>query len=86
MQELLLWARYDSLYFETCNLTCILCCLTLCIGDICGNGDNSFCYLIAEICFCICLELLKNHCRDFLRSILFVVDSYLVIGAHLSFD
>ena len=76
----------DSLYGQACNLSCILGCLTLCIGEVCRNSDNSFCYWSTQISFCICFQLLQNHCGDFLRSVLLAVNFYLVIRTHVTLD
>ena len=71
---------------KTCDLTCILCSLTLSVGEVCGNCDNCLIYRAAKVCFSIALKLLKDHCGNFLRSIIFAVDSYLICGAHLTLD
>ena len=76
----------DTLYVKTCDLTCILCCLTLCVGEVCGNGDYSFCNGFAEICLSISLKLLEDHSGNFLRSVLLAVDVNLVVGTHVSLD
>ena len=60
--------------------------LTLCVGEVCGNCNNSLCNLLAEICFCVRLELLKDHCGNLLRSVLLVVDRNLVVRTHLTLD
>ena len=64
----------DSENFKTCDLTCVLCCLTLCIREVCRNCDNCLIYRASEICFCIALELLQDHCGNFLRSEILAVD------------
>ena len=51
----------DTFNVKTCDFTCVFCSLTLSICEVCGYCDNSFCYCVAEICFSIALELLKNH-------------------------
>ena len=75
----------NSLYLETCYFTCVLCCLTLCVGEVGRNCDNSLCYCLSEVCLCISLELLENHCRNLLGSILFAVDIDVIVRAHISF-
>ena len=76
----------DTLYFQTCDLTCVLGCLTLCVVKVCGNRDNSLRYLLAEVTLSVCLQLLKNHCGDLLRRVLFVVNGAAVVGTHISLD
>ena len=49
-------------------------------------GDDRFGDCGAQIAFCVALELLENHCGDFLRRIGFAVDGHLIIGAHLALD
>ena len=44
----------DTQYIETCNLTCILGCLTLAVAEICGDGDNRIAYRFTEICRLLC--------------------------------
>ena len=39
----------DTLYIQTGNLTCILCCLTLCVIEVCRYRDNRFCYTLTQI-------------------------------------
>ena len=69
----------DSLNLKAGNVTCVLCCLTLSVGEVSRNCDNSLGNLLAEVSLCVRLELLKNHCGNFLRGVFLVVDSYLVI-------
>ena len=76
----------DTFYIQTSNLTSIFGCLTLCIGEVCRNGDNSFCYRLAQICFCVSFQFLQNHCRDLLWCIGFAVDGYFVVSTHFTFD
>ena len=71
---------------KTCDLACVLGCLTLRVGEVCGNGDNGLVNLGAEICFRIALELLKHHCADFLGSVILAVDTYLEVGTHFTLD
>ena len=76
----------DTKNFKTCDLTCILSCLSLCIGEVSRNGDNRLRNGRAEVAFCVSLELLKHHRGDLLRSELLTVDVYFIIGAHMTFD
>ena len=59
----------DTLYVQTCDAACVLGRLTLCVGEVCRNGDDSLGYGLAEIALCVCLQLLKDHCGDLLRSV-----------------
>ena len=76
----------DSLDVKAGNLACILGCLTLRVSEVSGNGDNRFGYLRAEIRFCVCLQLLKNHSGNFLRRESLAVDVDFISGAHLTFN
>ena len=76
----------DTEDVKACNLACILGCLTLAVAEICRNGDDCIGHGLAEICFRILLQLLKNHCGDLLRSIALALDSAAVVGAHLTLD
>ena len=66
----------NTFYFQTCNLSGFFSSLTLRVGEICRNGDNSFCNFLSQIIFSSLLHLLKNHCRDFLRSVQTTVNIY----------
>ena len=43
----------DTLYGQTCDLSCVLGCLTLRVGEVCRNGDNCLSYRLTQICLCI---------------------------------
>ena len=57
----------DTLYIQTCDLTCILGCLTLRVIEVCGYGDNSLRNLLAQIALGIGFQLLQDHCGNLLR-------------------
>ena len=76
----------DTLYRQTCDLSCILGCLTLRVGEVCRNGDNCLCYRLTQICFCICFQLLEDHCGDLLRCILLAVDIHFIVRTHVTLD
>ena len=76
----------DTFYFQTCNLTCILGCLTLCIVEVCGNGNNGLRYLFTQVAFRICFQFLKNHCGNLLRRIFLTVNGTSVVRTHISLD
>ena len=80
------WFVYDSLNVQTCDSAGVLGCLLLCIGEVSRNGDNCFCYLFAQVAFCIVLQLGQNHCRDVLWSVVLTVDGNLVVFTHVSLD
>ena len=76
----------DTLNFKTSNLTSVLSCLTLCVCKVSRNCNNSLCYCIAKICFCISLKLLKNHSGNFLWSKALAVNVYFISSTHFSLD
>ena len=76
----------DTLDLQTGNLAGVLGGLTLGIGEVGGNGDDRFGDLLAQIGFCIGLQLLQDHCGDFLRGVLLAVNVHLVVGAHVALD
>ena len=76
----------DTFYIQTCDLTCIFCCLTLCVIEICRNSDHCLCYFLSKVSLCVCFQFLKNHCRNLLRRIFLIVNAYFVVRSHLSFD
>ena len=65
---------YDTLNVQTCNLTSLLCSLTLWVREVSRNCDYSICNLLSEIILCSLLHLLENHCRNLLWSILATLD------------
>ena len=77
---------YDTLYIESCDTAGVLCRLALSVRKVCGDCDDSFRNCLSEECLCVCLHLLKDHCRDLLRSICLVVDGDLIVGSHLALD
>ena len=76
----------DTFYIQARDLSCVLGSLTLCVIEVCRYGDDSLCHLFSQISFCVCFQLLQDHCGDLLRRILLVIDRYSVIRAHLSFN
>ena len=73
-----------SLYIKTCNFACIFGSLSLSIGEVCGNCDDSLCNCFTEICFCIFFKFAEYHSGNFLRSVLFSAYVYFVGRTHLS--
>ena len=76
----------DSLNIKSRNFTGILSCLSLGIREICGNRNNSLGHSGAKICLGIGFELLKNHCGNFLRSVILSVNRGLEIGTHFALN
>ena len=76
----------DTFDLEAGDLTGVLGRLTLSVGEVCGNGDDSFRHFIAEVSLCVGLQLLQDHRGDLLRSELFVVNGDFVVRTHLSLD
>ena len=64
----------------------VLGCLTLRVGEVCRNSDNCFGYRLTQICFCIGLQLLEDHCGNFLRGVLLAVNVNLVVRTHVTLD
>ena len=77
---------HDTQNFQTCDLAGILGSLTLRVGEVSRNGDNRLIYRLAEVCFCVSLQLLQDHSGDLLRRIRLAVDVYAVVGAHVTLD
>ena len=76
----------DTLDVQTRDLARVLGRLTLCVGEVSGNGDNGGSDLLAQISLGVRLELLEHHRGDLLRGVSLAVDVYLVVRAHLSLD
>ena len=76
----------DTLDVKTRDLACVLGGLTLCVVEVCGNGDNGLGDGAAQICLGVRLQLLQDHRGDLLRGVLLAVDVDLVIGAHVTLD
>ena len=76
----------NTLYIKTRNLTCILCCLTLCIGEVSRNCNNCLGYGSADISLGIIFKLLQNNSRYFLRSVSLTVNIYGIRSAHLTLN
>ena len=76
----------NSEHFKARNLACILCCLSLSVVEVSGDCDNSLRYLRAEVSLCVSLQLLKNHCGDFLRRVFLAVDINGFVCTHFTFD
>ena len=77
---------YDTSYIQTGYLTGVLCSLTLSIREVCRNCDDSLGNLFAEVSFRIRLELLQNHCADFLRGVGLATEGCLIVRTHVALD
>ena len=76
----------DTLYIEARDLARVLRRLTLCVREVRRNGDNCARNALAEVSFRVALQLLEDHCGDFLRGVALTVDRHLVVCAHLSLN
>ena len=61
------WFVDDPQHFQTRDRPRIFGRLPLTIGKVCRNRNHSLGDRLTQIRFCILLELLQNHRRDFLR-------------------
>ena len=76
----------DTQNFQTCDLAGILGSLTLRVREVSRNGDDRLIYRLAEVCFCVSLQLLQDHSGNLLRGVRLAVDVYAVVGAHVTLD
>ena len=76
----------DTLDLQTGDLAGVLGGLTLCVIEVCRNGDDRLGDGASQICLGVSLQLLKDHSGNFLRGVLLAVDVHLVIGAHMTLD
>ncbi len=76
----------DPLYIQSGDLARVLGCLTLRVVKIRGNRDDRFCHGLAQIALRVRFQLLQDHSRDLLGSILLPVNIHLVIASHMPFD
>ena len=76
----------DTEDIQACDLAGIFGSLALCVGEVSRAGDDGVGDFFTQVCFCVYLQFLKNHSRDFLRGIGFVIDGDFVVAAHMSLD
>ena len=76
----------DPLHVQTGDLAGVLGGLTLGVGKVSGNGDDSLGNGLAQIGLSVALELLQDHGADFLRGVGLAVHIHLVIAAHFTLD
>ena len=75
----------DTLYIQPCDLSRILCRLSLGIIEIRRYCDNSILYRFAQIRFCILTEFAQDHRTDLGSCIFFTVDLNAPVCAHRAF-
>ena len=77
----------DAQDIEACNLAGVLRRLALAVVEVSRNRDDSLRDRLTEVCFCIALELLQDHGRDFLRRVILAINRDLVVRvAHVALD
>ena len=76
----------DTLYVQTGDLAGVLGGLTLGVGEVGGDGDDSLGDGAAQIRLCVSLQLLQDHGADLLGSVALAVNRDAVVGAHLALD
>ena len=76
----------DALDIQARDFARVLGRLTLCVGEIGGNGDNRLGHGATEIGFCVAFEFLQNHCGNLLRGVVFAVDGDFIIRPHMAFN
>ncbi len=76
----------NTFYIQARNFARVLRRLTLCVGEIGGNGDDRFRHLTAEVRFRVRFQLLQGHCGDFLRGVIFIADGDLIVRTHVALD
>ena len=76
----------DTLHIQTGDLAGVLGGLTLGVGKVSGNGDDSLRNGLAQIGLSVALELLQDHGADLLRGVGLAVHVHLVIAAHFTLD
>ena len=63
------WLINDTLNVEASNLTCVLSCLTLCVVEVCRDGNDSVGYRLTEVLLGVCLHLCEDHSADLLWGV-----------------
>ena len=76
----------DAQDFQACDLARVLGGLTLGVGEVGRNRDDRLGHRLAEISFCIRLELLQDHSGNLLRGIGLAVDVDAVVRTHVALD
>ena len=76
----------DTDDIQTCDTAGVLCCLTLCVIEVCRDSNDSLFNLLTQVSFRIIFQICQDHCRDFLRCILFAFQCNRLIGTHKTLD
>ena len=76
----------DTLHVKTRDLTGVLRCLTLCVGEVSGDGDDGFGNALTQISLGVRLQLLQDHGADLLRGVALAVDGDVIIFTHVTLD
>ena len=77
----------DTQHLKACDLARILRRLTLAVVEVCRHRDDRLRDGLAEICLCIALELLQNHCRDLGRRVALSVNRDMIVRiTHVTLD
>ena len=76
----------DSLDLKTGDLAGVLGGLTLGVGEVGGDGDDSLGDGVAQVSLGVGLQLLQHHRGDLLGGVGLAVHGHLVVGAHLALD
>ncbi len=76
----------DALDIQTGDLACVLGSLTLGVGEVSGNGDDSLGDGLAQVSLSVLLQLGQDHGADLLRGVALAVDVNLVVFAHVALD
>ena len=71
---------------EAVSLTGVLRCLTLCVGEVSGDGDDGFGDRLTQISLGVRLQLLQDHGTDLLRGVALAVDGDVIIFTHVTLD
>src|SRR5699024_9841114 len=76
----------DTLHVQTGDAAGVLGGLTLSVGEVSGNSDDSLGDRLAQISLGVRLQLLQDHSGDLLGGVGLAVHVHLVVGAHLTLD
>ena len=76
----------DTKDVEAGDLAGFLGCLTLCVLEVCGDGDDGVGDVFAEVSLRVTLELHERAGADFLRRVLLAVDFHVPVSADVALD
>src|SRR5690554_2444077 len=60
---------YDTLYFQSCDLSSFFCSLALTVIKVCGNCDHCATNVLAQVILSGFLHFLKDHRTELLWSV-----------------